>query len=152
MTIAVVLASQLFLHAFGGAWSCAVKLPESAYGPAKQFTESMRIAALPGGQWAQVRWSEPRRSGTALVGRFEGSPMWIYDDYWDDGHFYRDLSRAPDAAGNWRWFDTDDQVHMNPTEGPQTWRRISPTTFTQVYNVTHAGVMHNLGSAVCTRR
>ncbi|MHB8179159.1 MAG: hypothetical protein ACYDA5_10485 [Vulcanimicrobiaceae bacterium] len=99
-----------------------------------------------------MRWGPlGKNGGIAYVGFLSREKRWIYDDYHYDGAFFRDFSSGPGAKGNWRWFGTSDQVHVDPAQGPVTWRRTSPTQFRQTYRGSKNGRVVDYGYSDCVR-
>lgn len=142
----------LFLHTFAGSWTCTAHIPKTTSTPAQTYRSTWTIAAAPGDVWSVVRWGPLGKNGGIAYVRFlTHEKRWLYDDYHYDGSFYRDFSTGPDAEGNWRWFGTSDQVHSDATQGPVTWRRISPTLFRQTYRETRSGALVDHGYSDCVR-
>ena len=150
--LATALAVPRFAHDFAGSWACAIHLLATPTKTAQTYPESMTIAQLPQSRWSTVTWSSPTSGGTAVVGTFGGSPTWVYDDYWNDGHLYRDLAHEPGTDGTWLWYDAPDQIHMDKEDGPQTWRRTSQRTISIGFFATHGGRRTSLGSESCHTR
>lgn len=149
MTTAIL---ALFLHTFGGSWMCTTHAPKTTLSPAQTYRSEWKISAAPGGIWSIVRWGAlGKHGGIAYVRYLTHQKLWVYDDYHYDGTFYRDFSSGPSTAGDWRWFGTNDQVHVDSRQGPVTWRLISPVLFRQTYRETRNGKVIDQGYADCMR-
>ncbi|HUY40800.1 MAG TPA: hypothetical protein VMV82_04450 [Candidatus Dormibacteraeota bacterium] len=145
--LALATVASLFLNAFGGHWDC---VNHSRGQPATRL--SYVIAAGPGRHWTIVRWSvaSTAEAGTAYVEYLPAIRVWMYDDYHDDGGFYRDFSTGPDARGVWRWYGSHDQLHVDRTDGPESWS-VSGGIFRQLYQGVEHGALVTYGSARCAR-
>ena len=111
-----------------------------------------QISPAPGNHWTLVRWRTAggSESGTAYVEYVPALRLWMYDDYHDDGAFYRDFSSGPDAHGVWRWYDAPDQRHIDRNDGPESWSR-SGAVLRQRYQGVKNGKLVTYGSAVCAQ-
>jgi hypothetical protein len=96
--LAVVLAGNAFLSAFGGSWSCTPHIPGVVAAPRSRWT----IAQAPKSSWIVVRWSARDANGTAFVGYLGHDQAWVYDDFHSDGSLTANTSPGPEN-GVWTW-------------------------------------------------
>jgi hypothetical protein len=119
---AAVLATNVFLSSFGGAWSCMQYVPGSPVAGPTHWT----IAAAPKSAWSIVQWgSLAHDHGTAFVAYLPPDRSWLYADFHNDGSVATSTSTGP-QNGVWTWsgeFVT--QAHIY--HGAITWQRRGKT-------------------------